>query len=127
MTEQRTCVKCGNDVPKTDAWAEIDPHTNKTVYVCDGCYTVQQNTREHELVRVHFAERCTTLRIMTLPNVGYIFECTYHMFNHVQRETDACEFGITWISDMFIEMLSQHANMNTYATETFMDCDIVNQ
>ena len=127
MNEQRTCCVCGERFPKMDTWAEIDPCTLKTVYVCDECEHAHQSACEHETMRVHFMERCTTLRIVVLPDGGYIFECTYHMFNHVQRENDAREFGITWVSDMFIEMLSQHSKMNACATELFMDCDICNQ
>ncbi len=128
MDERRTCIKCSNRFPKTDTWAEIDPRTNKTVYVCDKCYTVQQNTRTYIVMRVHFTERMCTLDMMELARGVYRYRVTYHLFDdRVQHESDYDEFDMLWIRDAYAAMNTSYDALCTHATETFMDCDTINQ
>jgi len=128
MNEQRTCCKCGERVSKMDTWAEIDPRTNKTVYVCDPCYTVQPAARVHVLMSVRFTERRTTLEMLEIARDVYAYRATYHRFDdHVRNEPDYNNFSMLWVRDAFRAMNHMYDDLCVNATETYMDCDICNQ
>ena len=128
MNEQRTCCECGKSVAKLHTWAEIDPRTNKTVYMCDGCYTSHQNKRRPVIMSVRFIERCTTLDMLEIANNVYAYRITYHMFDdHVQNEPDYNSFALSWVRGAFRSMNHVYDDLSVCATETYMDCDICNQ
>lgn len=123
--QKRTCCKCGESVPKLDTWIEIDPCTNKTVYVCDKCYGRAQNARVHVLMRVRFVERMCTLDILEIADHVYAYRVTYHLFDgYVQNESNIHEFPLQWIRDAFAAMGRMYDELNVHATETYMDCDV---
>jgi len=126
--ENVQCNKCGESVPKTDTWIEIDPCTGKSVRVCNGCYVAQQTKHADVLMSVHFTERMCTLDMLCMaPNV-YAYRVTYHLFgDHVRNETDYNDYDMIWIRDAFGNMNTYYDSLCIRATETYMDCDTCNQ
>jgi len=118
--EKRTCDKCGASVSKTDTWREIDPRTNKPVYVCNGCYSDHQIARVHVLMRVHILARMTTLEMLEICPHTYAYRVTYHLFDdHVQTEYDYDNYASSWVRDAFTKMDTLYDDLS------IMDCDIV--
>ena len=127
-TDWRTCVKCEHVVSKLDTWAEIDPRTNKTVYMCDACYNVQPAPRVRVIISVHFMERRTTLDMLEIAHDVYAYRVTYHRFDdYMQIEHTVSEFSLQWVRDAFNAMNHVYDDLSVCATETYMDCDTCNQ
>ena len=129
MDEQRTCGKCGESFYGLHTWLEIDPRTNKTVYMCDGCYVARDAVHESVIMRVYIPERYTALEMLWLCGERvYAYRVTYHMFdNHVQNEPDYNNYTLSWIRDAFRKMNHMYDDLCVNATETYMDCDTCSQ